>query len=512
MSSKENKSKLKNFVIVGYEIFDMMEKLTGNEFKLFMRIFRETVGWQKEEAYLANTYLSEKTGISVNTIRDLIESLVLKNMLSIRQIGRLGMVRQMVKINLNVSSYVFAEKTKFTDKVKNFFKSGEKGESTKEVFASKQVVLTVPTPPTVGGGTPPILGGGHLQSSEGSPPTVGDNIDITHKYDYKHPLHIDKKSENKKPNLSSSEIKEPVIKNNNAMDDLKILNNGNTTSFSMKNLSEKQKHRADILITFGIETKNKRFSSYLEIDTQELKDMITDSEWNLQQGKIRTSKQAFLCFAMDKWIKEKQNESNQNNQNDNSNEDTFSINPKKGNETLGSSNPRYLQGEIILSNFCLSTSIHPAMQSLNGFASGLGTLIKTCSGNKEFMLEFKKLGITKNHIENYITRAENHDKTLYTHTDFPKKEIQENFYILFENPDLITKNTTCYPLNLQQRAKITKEREEKAEQEKAKINEKQGTGFCGFGSVFEISEKISKIKQVMSNIIVPKENDEIPCY
>lgn len=511
MSNQENKGKIKNFVIVGYENFDIMEKLTGNEYKLFMMIFRNTVGWQKEEAYLANTYLAEKTGISVNTIRDLIESLVSKNMLSVHQIGSLGMIKQIIKINLDVSSFVFKEKNKLKEKVKNFFtKKDSNNEPTKEVFSGKQVVLTVHTPPTVGGGTAPTIGGVHLQSSEGTPPTVGDNIYITHKNNYKHPLHIEKKSENKKPNLPSLEIKEPVIKNNNAMDDSKILNNGKT-SFSMKNLSEKQKHRADILISFGIETKNKRFSSYLEIDTQELKDMITDAEWNLQQGKIRSSKQAFLCFAMDKWIKEKQNESNQNNQNDNSN-DTFSINPNKGNEPLGSSNSRYLQGEKILADFCLSTSIHPSMQSLNGFASGLGTLITTCSGNKEFMLEFKKLGITKTHIENYITRAENYDKTLYTHTDFPKKEIQEKFYILFEDPDLITKNTTLYPLNLQQRAKITKEREEKAEQEKAKINEKQSTGFCGFGSVYEISEKISKIKQAMSNIILPNENDEIPCY
>lgn len=494
MSSKENKSKLKNFVIVGYEIFDMMEKLTGNEFKLFMRIFRETVGWQKEEAYLANTYLAEKTGISVNTIRDLIESLVFKNMLSVRQIGSLGMIKQIIKINLDVSSFVFKEKNKLKEKVKNFFtKKDSNNEPTKEVFSGKQVVLTVHTPPTIGGGTAPTIGGGHLQSSEGTPPTVGDNIDITHKYDYKHPLHIDKKSGNKKPNLSSLETKEPVIKNNNVMDDLKILNNGNITSFSMKNLSEKQKHRADILISFGIETKNKRFSSYLEIDTQELKDMITDSEWNLQQGKIRSSKQAFLCFAMDKWIKEKQNKINEvseNNQNNfNESNDTFSINSQKGNEPLGSSNSRYLQGELILADFCSSTGLYVGMRSLTNFAAGLEKLIDTCSGNKDFMLDFKKLGLTKSHIEKFITRCENDNKYLYSHGSFPKKDAQEKFYILFENPELITENTACYPLNLQQRAELSKKREEE--------NNKKDNSVCGFGS--KVAQNLVKTVESIAN-------------
>jgi len=105
-----------------------------------------------------------------------------------------------------------------------------------------------------------------------------------------------------------------------------------------------------------------------------------------------------------------------------------------------------LENEEIFSKFCIDNGVYPCMQSLDGFETGLDSLISFASGNKQFMIDFKKIGVTKSNIESFIARAEKNNKFLYTNSNNLNKERVANFYEIFDNPDLILENTCFYPV------------------------------------------------------------------
>lgn len=80
------------FLKLHYDFLEeVMPLLSGNEFKVTLVIYRETVGWNREQAPISYTHLEQRTGLNRTTLERIIKSLLKKGVIRLCDaVGRWG--------------------------------------------------------------------------------------------------------------------------------------------------------------------------------------------------------------------------------------------------------------------------------------------------------------------------------------------------------------------------------------------------------------------------------------
>lgn len=422
--------------IDSYLTDNVMKKISGSDWKVLSAINRFLIGWHKTQDFISFKKLEEFTGLSLNTISTSIKNLSSYKIIVVNMVYKAGIYHQEIKLNLNVSEYILPEIIKITKKVSNFFKKN-KTEKTIETFKNEHIIINQPSQKM----EPLIIS--NFEKTISKNETVG-----TQKME---PLTISKngtyiKDINIKTNLNTSihnteEIKEPVIKKKDGMNGFKNFdkNKTSTSIFNMNNLSETKKYRADLLMSFGIETKNKSFLSFLEIDTQNIQDMIACAEWDFSQGRITSSKQGFLCHLMTKFLKEKKEVDDGITENYKTND--FNSNEKNnapGPVVNVIKKPAYLEGEITFKSFCFEKGLIYSVEDQNTLEMAIKSTVGFGLTSKKFLLELKELGFTKQKMESFIEKVKDNNPILFTQpTNRLEKKSLEQFYTNLENPSIL---------------------------------------------------------------------------
>lgn len=265
---------------------NVMKKVSDSEWKILTAIQRFLLGWGITKNWISNSKIEEITGLSDNTIRVALKKIQSYNLIKITQEIKNGIKHQYIEINLKSETYLLPNKEKLTSRVKNFFRKGEKTE--------EKIQVT----PIIIDSQPQTSRSLHEKSTtsniEEIPPQMSRG-DTSNLEDNKHSI---KNINNKKHDHDQKQ------KNTNVMNAFK----------NFDSLSEDQKIKADILMSFGIETKNKNFLSFLDIEKTEIMDLIAHVEWEDKEGRIKKTKQGFLISLLTKKINEKK-ETGENQQN-----------------------------------------------------------------------------------------------------------------------------------------------------------------------------------------------------
>lgn len=262
-----------------YLVDNVMRKVSDSEWKILTAIQRFLLGWGITKNWISNSKIEEITGLSDNTIRAALKKIQSYNLIKITQVIKNNIKHQYIEINLNSETYLLPNKEKLTSRVKNFFRKGEKTEEKIQVTP----VIIDSQPQTSRSlnekSTTSNIEEVQPQMSRGDTSNVEDNKHSIKDINTKKHDHEEKKS--------------------NGMNGFK--------NFDFNSLTEEQKIKADILMNFGIETKNKNFLSFLDIEKTEIIDLIAHVEWEDKEGRITKSKQGFLISLLTKKINEIKN-------------------------------------------------------------------------------------------------------------------------------------------------------------------------------------------------------------
>lgn len=256
---------------------NVMKKVSDSEWKILTAIQRFLLGWGITKNWISNSKIEEITGLSDNTIRVALKKIQSYNLIKITQEIKNGIKHQYIEINLKSETYLLPNKEKLVSRVRNFFGKGEKTE--------QKIQVT----PVIIDSQPQMSRSLHEKSTtsnvEEVPPQMsrGDTSNVE---DNKHSI--------KDINTKKHDHEK---KNKNVMNDFK--------NFDFESLTEDQKIKADILMFFGIETKNPNFIKFLDIDKNDINDLIAHTEWEYEQGRIKKSKQGFLIALLSKKINDK---------------------------------------------------------------------------------------------------------------------------------------------------------------------------------------------------------------
>lgn len=139
MKNQKNQIKDGFLRVKNFYIRTLMPKMEGNEFKILMFLLSETEGWNKKTATLTNTRIAEGSGLSLNTVKNLIEKLKRANIIECSQIVKDGLVMKAYTLQEDLEKIILPTKEKLSNKITNFFSSKAK----KETFITEKITLNV---------------------------------------------------------------------------------------------------------------------------------------------------------------------------------------------------------------------------------------------------------------------------------------------------------------------------------------------------------------------------------